>query len=100
MNFLKRIGSSIWVALGAFAVAWAAVAATQRKAQAEKWQERAAEEQAKDVADAVERANQAMSQAKLHKAEAKRIADKAEQRINRMTNDETMADIVDRWRAG
>lgn len=100
MNILKRIGSSIWIALAAFGVAWAAIAATQRKDQAKKWQQTADDIAQGNTAEAIDGANKAMTQAKYHKAEAKRIAATAQKRIDRMTTDETMADIVDSWRTG
>lgn len=100
MSWLKRTWSSLAMALVAFLAFMAATKASQRRAEAKKWQKVATEEKERDVVDAVDNANVALGQAKLHAAEAERIAKNAEKRLDDIAKrDDTMGDIMDRWRA-
>lgn len=99
MNWFKNASSAIWFGILAVLAAFAAMQATSRKRQSEEWQKKAEDEAAKDLEADVHKANALLTQAKMHNAEAKRIAKKAEDRIDAMAKrDETVADIVDRWR--
>lgn len=98
MNWFKNASSAIWFGILAVLAAFAAMQATSRKRQAEEWQRRAEDEAAKDIEADVNKANALLSQAKMHNAEAGRIARKAEERIDAMAKrDETVAEIVDKW---
>ena len=99
--WLKRGGLAVLAAAGAFLAFMAAAKATARRNEAREWQDLATELESEDVADRMRDANAALTQAKFHAAEAERIAHKAEARLDKLAkSDETMADIVDRWRAG
>lgn len=99
-DWLKRVCKSIWFAIGALGAAYVAYEATSRRQESRKWQDRAIAEQESDVQESIDQAEASMSQAKLHAAEADRIAAKAEAKINKLAeSDETVTDIVDRWRA-
>jgi biopolymer transport protein ExbB/TolQ len=98
MNWLKNAGNAVWFGLAAVLAAFAAMQATSRKRQAEEWQRRAEDEAAKDIEADVNKANALLSQAKMHNAEARRIARKAEERIDALAKrDDTVSDIVSKW---
>ena len=100
MSWLKRGGAAFLMAITAFLAFFAAMNATAKRKQAQDWQKRAEGQAESDMVGDIVSADAALTQAKVHAAEAERIAQKAEKRIDEMAKrDETVADIVDRWRA-
>jgi len=100
MNWFKRGGAAFLMAVSAFLAFFAAMNATAKRKQARDWQQRAEGQAESTMIDDIITAEAAMTQAKKHASEAERIAKKAEDRIDAMAKrDETVGDIVDRWRS-
>lgn len=101
MKFLQRVLAAIPVALSVTIAAFFAMQASQRKREAERWRDTATGIRENQVNASLADADAAETQAKFHESEAERIAEKAKAKINKAAkSDETMSDILDRWRAG
>lgn len=100
MDWLRNVGSALLAAAMAFLAFFAVKqAATQRK-QKQRWQDRATEEAMRPTEDALTRFEKAQQRAKQHDAKAQAELAKGQARIDRIgAADESMADILDRWRA-
>ena len=98
MNVLKKFSSAIWVAILGGLAAWAAISAQQQKATAEKWKKRADDEKEADVQAGTRKAEQALTQAKLHESKAEQAKQAAIARVDALgRKDETLAEIVSDW---
>ncbi len=100
MNWLKGLGISVKVAALAFLAALAVMAAKYQKDRADKWVKRSEDEKEADVQAGTRKAQQSLTQAKLHEnkaAKAKEAATKSIDAIGR--SDETLAEIVSGWSA-
>lgn len=99
--WLRRFASSIAIGVLAFLAYRAAQQVSGHKQSADRWKQVAVDAEESDIAESLVSAKAAMTQAKKHEAEADRIKQKAEERIAKVaTSDDTISDIVDRWRAG
>ena len=99
VKWFKTIGSGMLVALLGFAAFMAAAKATQQKALAGKWQDRAVEEEESDVLGATELAKEFRAKAKAHGQAAKQQELKTKERLNAINSrDPSMADITSKWR--
>ncbi len=100
MNWLKGLGISVKVAIGALLMAMAVMAAKRHKDTADKWRNNAVEIENGYVIKGVETASAASTQAKLHDEKATAIKKKAEARASQMGGqDEDVRDILDQFRA-
>jgi len=100
MNWLKGLGSAFCIGILGFAAAWAALSAVKSQAEADKWKKRADDEKEADVQAGTRKAQQHLTQAKLHEskaAQAKAIATKRIDAIGR--SNETLSDVVSDWNA-
>jgi len=98
MNWLRGLGISLKVAIGALLMTLAIMSARRAKDTADKWRNNAVEIENGYVIKGVETASAANTQAKIHDNKAKQIKAKAEARITEMAGkDEDVADILDRW---
>jgi hypothetical protein len=99
--WLKRSVAGIAVAVLAFLAYRAAQQVSGHKKAADRWKQIAVESDETAVAGSIVSAEAAITQAMKHEQEAKRIKLKAQERISKVAeSDETIRDIVDRWRAG
>ena len=101
MSFLRRVLAAIPIALSVAVAAFFAMQASQRKREAQRWRDTATDIRAENVVTSLADAAVAETQAKFHEAEAKRVAEKAKSKIDKAAkSDETMSEILDRWRSG
>ena len=84
------------IAVAAFLAAMAAASAQRHKKDAEKWKQKHLEERASDVAGSTAKANQHLSQAKLHEAKADEIDEKAAKQLDKVGS-LGMSDILNNW---
>ena len=98
-DWIRGLGSSVWIALGVFAAAMTAAAAHRQKSSRDNWIAKADEFAQSDVNNSIHNAAAAQSQAKLADAKAKELVKKSQARITKATqSNATMADILDGWR--
>ena len=98
MIWLKGLGSSVWIGILGFLAALAAVKVAHSASQAEKWKKRADDEKEADVQAGTRKAQQSLTQAKLHEARAAEAKKKATQRIDEIgKSDETLSEVVAGW---
>lgn len=98
LNWIKGLGSSIWVALLAFAAAMAAAAAYRHKKAADEWKDKAVDIETGNVVKGVKTAEAANTQARLHNNKAKEIEAKSKARITKGVKNAPISDIIDSWR--
>ena len=98
MTFLKKLGSSFWIGLLAVAAAFAAISAAQSKAEAAKGKQRADDEKEADIQAGTRKAQQHLTQAKLHENKAAQAKETATKRIDAIAKkDESLESIIDGW---
>ncbi len=98
MTFLKKLGSSFWIGLLAVAAAFAAISAAQSKAEAAKGKQRADDEKEADIQAGTRKAQQHLTQAKLHENKAAQAKETATKRIDAIgRSNETLSDVVSGW---
>ena len=98
MNWLNKLGTSFWVGLLAVGAAFAAISAAQANAEATKWKKRAEDEKEADVQAGTRKAQQSLTQAKLHESKAAQAKETATKRIDALgRRDETLSEIVSGW---
>ncbi len=98
MNWLKGLGISVKIAMGALLMAMAVMAAKRHKDTADKWRNTGVKIEQGYVVKGIKTASAANTQAKIHDAKAKQIKTKAEVRITQMAGkDEDVKDILKRW---
>ena len=98
MNWLKGLGISIKVAIGALLMALSVMAYQRQKGAAEKWHDKAVDLETGKVRDATITAAAASTQAKFHDNKAKEIKQKAEaQAVTMGGKDEDVASILDQF---
>ncbi len=77
----------------------AAASAGRHKAEAKKWKDRAVADTETGVADDIQTAKAALSQAKLHEARAREAKQRTEDKLDKINaKNPTMADITSSWR--
>jgi len=100
MSWLKGLGISVKVAVGALLMALAVMAAKRHKDQADKWRNNAVEIENGYVVKGIATAAAANTQAKIHDEKAKQIKVKAEAHAKNMGGkDEDISSILDQFRA-
>lgn len=100
MNWLKGLGSSIWIGILAVGLALAAMSAARSKAEVAKWQRTAVDEKEKDVADSVGKAKAALSQAKLANNRAREAKENARRKLDVIgKKDPELAAVVSGWKS-
>lgn len=100
IEWLKASVKGIAVAVLAFLAYRAAQQVSGHKKTADRWRQIAEDSEAQDVSERIVSAQAALSQAKKHDEEANRVKRKAEERISKVADsDDTIRDIVNRWRA-
>ena len=100
MNWLKGLGISVKVAIGALLMTLAIMSAKRSKDLADKWRNNAVEIENGYVIKGVETAAAANTQAMITDEKAKRIKAKAETHITKMGGkDEDISSILDQFRA-
>jgi len=100
MNWLKGLGISVKVAVGALLMAMAVMAAKRHKDTADKWHNNAIEIENGYVVKGIETASAANTQAKIHDNKAHEINKKAKAHaVNMGGKNEDVADILDQFRA-
>ncbi len=100
MNWLKGLGSSIWIGILAVGMALAAASAVRSKAEANKWQRTAVDEKEKDVSDSVGKAKAALTQAKLANNRAKEAKENARKKLDVIgKKDPELARVVSGWKS-
>ncbi len=100
MNWLKGLGISVRVAIGALLMALAVMAAKRHKDTADKWRNNAVEIENGFVVKGIETAAQANTQAQIHDQKADRIKEKAEAHAKNMGGkDEDIGSILDQFRS-
>ena len=99
IDWLKGSGKAVWIAILAFVAALAVAKAQRADKSKRKWQEKSVTEAQKDVADSVERADAAMTKAKIANVDAKVAKEKARKKLDAIgKTDPDMASIVSGWR--
>jgi len=100
MSWLKGLGISVKVAIGALLMAMAVMAAKRHKDTADKWRNTAVEIENGYVVKGIETASAANIQADFHDERADRIKEKAEARAKQMGGaDEDVDSILDQFRS-
>lgn len=100
MNWLKGLGSSIWIGILAVGMALAAMSAARSQTEAEKWRKTALDEKEKDVADSVGKAKAALSQAKLANNRAREKKEKARKKLDSIAvKDPEMSSVLSGWKS-
>ena len=98
MNWLKGLGSSVWIGILGFLAAMAVMAAKRQKDAANKWHDQATDIALGNVTKGTTTAAAASTQAKLREARAHDIRKKVVKRIDSMGDqDEDVKDILARW---
>ena len=83
-----------------FLAAWAAISAARSSAEADKWKQRADDEKEADIQAGTRKAQQHLTQAKLHESKAAQAKAKATKRIDEIGGkDETLTEIISGWGA-
>lgn len=101
MSWIKATFSGLGAAILAFLAFLAVSSAKRHKNEADKWKARAEAEKQSDVEDSAKKANQSLSQAKLHNAKASEAKERARVKIDQIAKkDPDMASIVSGWRSG
>lgn len=98
IDWLKSTWGAIVAAALALLAFMAVSKASRHQKVAEKWQQKADDQANSDTEDSVVKANQALSQAKLHEARAQETKAKAEERLSGI-KDESIRDLVSGWTA-
>ena len=94
-DWLKQFGAAIVAAALMFLGFMAVSKSNRHKAKAEKLENKATE----NINNDVKSAGKALERAKVHAQKAEKIKADAEAKLDAVANkDETMADIVDRWK--
>lgn len=98
MQWLKGLGISVKVAIGALLMALAVMAAKRHKDTADKWRNASVEIENGYVIKGIKTASAANSQAKIHDEKAKQIKKKAKARIDQIgKQDEDVKDLIAKW---
>ena len=98
MQWLKGLGISVKVAIGALLMAMAVMAAKRHKDTADKWRNAGVEIENGYVVKGIETASAANTQAKIHDEKARQIKAKAEARITQMGDKhEDVKDLIAKW---
>ena len=100
MNWLRGLGISVKVAIGALLMVLAIMSAKRHKDSADKWRNNAVEIENGFVVKGIETAAQANTQAKKHDTLAHEINKKAKAHAEKMGGkNEDVADILDQFRS-
>ncbi len=100
MNWLKGLGISVKVAIGALLMAMAVMAAKRNKDIADKWRNTAVKIDQGYVVKGIKTASAANTQAKKHDEKAKQIKAMAEARAVKMGGqDEDVSSILDQFKS-
>ena len=98
MNWLKNIGSALWIGVLGFLAYMAAVQASKYKKTAAKLKIVAEDE--KVINDNLEKANDALLEAKVADGKAKAAKKKAKQKIDKIgKSNEDISSILNNWRS-
>ena len=98
MNWIKSLGSAVWIGILGFLAAMALAAAKRQKNIADQWKDRALDIELGNVVKGTETAQAASSQAKIYDARAKQIKKKAEARIDQMAKqNQSIESLIDKW---
>ena len=98
MNWIRGLGSSVWIGILGFLAAMAAASAIRSGAEAKKWQQKADDEKEADVQAGSRKAQQHLTQAKLAENKAAQAKQKATERIDQIgKKNETLAEVVAGW---
>ena len=99
MTWLKGLGISAKVAVGAFLMALTVMAYQREKGKVKKWQQTAIDVEDKNVETGTTTAKAANTQAKLHDNKAKDIKKKAKAQAKQMGgHDEDVSSVLDQFR--
>ena len=100
MNWLKGLGSSVWIGILGFLAAMAIASAVRQKGLANKWQKTAVAEKEKDVEESVGKAKAALSQAKLANARATEKKELARRKLDAIgKKDPELSAVLSAWRS-
>ena len=100
MNWIRGLGISVKVAIGAFLMALTVMAYQREKGKVRKWQQTAIDVESADVETGIMTAKAANTQAKLADTKAKEIKKKAKAHIKSMGGqDEDVKTILSQFRS-
>ncbi len=99
-NWIKGLGSSVWIGILGFLAAMAIIAAKRQKDSADKWKGVAVDIESGNVVKVVSTAAAANTMAALHDSKARQIEKKAKIRMDQMGgHNEEVSVLLDRWRS-